>query len=384
MSGLCFVLMPFDSSFTEIYKEIQDTVNGTGLKCIRADDIYSNGTVINDIVNLIKSATIIIADFTGKNPNVLYETGLAHALKKEVIIITQEINDIPFDLQHIRVISYDESSLGSLSTNLHRTIINVLSSSTTRLPTIRMERIIAYFPLRDNFVNMANNCEAVILSQYSPPGYNTHGIIFDRNLSAIGQLHGIPDGSDNRTVACWFRFSPEFDIKNAKAHFLISFGSAQSEGGAFGIYYGSPQINKFRNEPSAIRLFLYSKGGETDPILFNQKIETGNWYFIACSYSNKDRKLYGYLGDFTSIKDRKFIGQTELDININTYQSTLIYISQIPTEYPSQTLADGGTYFLFPVSKWNFQGYIREILLYDHVLSYEEVMQLAILTKDRI
>jgi hypothetical protein len=41
-----------------------------------------------------------------RNPNVFYELGLAHALKKPVVLVSSNSDDVPFDLQHIRVIYY--------------------------------------------------------------------------------------------------------------------------------------------------------------------------------------------------------------------------------------------------------------------------------------
>ncbi len=48
----------------------------------------------------------MICDCTGKNPNVFYEAGIAHTLGKEVILITQSASDVPFDLRHLRYVSY--------------------------------------------------------------------------------------------------------------------------------------------------------------------------------------------------------------------------------------------------------------------------------------
>nr|WED67880.1 hypothetical protein PJ912_16450 [Pectobacterium colocasium] len=41
-----------------------------------------------------------------KNPNVFYEAGIAHALGKEVILLARHIGDVPFDLRHLRIITY--------------------------------------------------------------------------------------------------------------------------------------------------------------------------------------------------------------------------------------------------------------------------------------
>jgi nucleoside 2-deoxyribosyltransferase len=60
----------------------------------------------------INQAAFIIADVTGRNPNVMYELGIAHTLGKPVIIITQEINKIPFDFKHLRHYVYEDNVTG--------------------------------------------------------------------------------------------------------------------------------------------------------------------------------------------------------------------------------------------------------------------------------
>ncbi|MGH8660124.1 MAG: hypothetical protein ACREV4_17105 [Gammaproteobacteria bacterium] len=55
----------------------------------------------------INAAKVLVAELTTRNPNVFYELGLAHALKKPVVLISSNESDVPFDLKHIRVIYYD-------------------------------------------------------------------------------------------------------------------------------------------------------------------------------------------------------------------------------------------------------------------------------------
>ena len=52
------------------------------------------------------------ATAVGRNPNVFYETGIAHTLGREVILITQSESDIPFDLRHLRYVAYLNNSEG--------------------------------------------------------------------------------------------------------------------------------------------------------------------------------------------------------------------------------------------------------------------------------
>lgn len=99
--NLCFVLMPFSRSFQSICSDVVlPAMRETGLECKRADDTYNTRPIIEDIREHIQRAKILIADLTTRNPKVFYEVGISHALGKEVILITQTMEDVPFDLRH--------------------------------------------------------------------------------------------------------------------------------------------------------------------------------------------------------------------------------------------------------------------------------------------
>jgi hypothetical protein len=107
-SDNCFVIMPFKEPLNGYYKKILvPAIKKSNLKAIRADEVYGTRAIIKDIVSQIKKSRLIIADLTWRNPNVVYELGIAHAFGKPVIIIVQDINDVPFDLKHLRIIKYD-------------------------------------------------------------------------------------------------------------------------------------------------------------------------------------------------------------------------------------------------------------------------------------
>ncbi len=111
---LCFVIMPFNEKLNPIYDSIiKPVINGLKLKCLRADEIFTSKPIIEDIWENIKKSNFLIADLTDRNPNVFYELGLAHALNKGVILLTQDLSDVPFDLRHYRIIVYKDSISGS-------------------------------------------------------------------------------------------------------------------------------------------------------------------------------------------------------------------------------------------------------------------------------
>ena len=99
--------MPFAEEFVDVYQYlIVEGLENAGYIVKRADDIKSQNNIIADIIEGIVSSDLVVADLTGANPNVYYELGIAHALDKKTILITQEIDDLPFDLRSYRVISY--------------------------------------------------------------------------------------------------------------------------------------------------------------------------------------------------------------------------------------------------------------------------------------
>lgn len=110
---LCFVLMPFRDDLRPVYDDhIRPVIEGLSLRCQRADDIFRHTAIIEDIWESINKARFLIADLTGKNPNVFYEVGVAHTVGKDVILITQSIDDVPFDLRHLRHIQYSYTPRG--------------------------------------------------------------------------------------------------------------------------------------------------------------------------------------------------------------------------------------------------------------------------------
>ena len=121
---LISVMMPFNAGFSGTYNAIKKVTEHMSLECLRADDIWENSTFMQDIFDLIFCAKIIVVDFTGRNPNVLYETGIAHTLGKVVIPITQSLDDIPSDLGHHRALKYlpNEQGYKDLSNELYKRI----------------------------------------------------------------------------------------------------------------------------------------------------------------------------------------------------------------------------------------------------------------------
>lgn len=119
-----FVIMPFRDSFDIVYGYIKKICLDLGILCNRADDIFDNKPIIGNILYGITTSEIVIADLTDKNPNVYYEVGIAHSLRDQdsIILMTQNINDVPFDIKHWPILIYDLKNLTLFKTQLKEKI----------------------------------------------------------------------------------------------------------------------------------------------------------------------------------------------------------------------------------------------------------------------
>lgn len=107
---LVAVMFPF--ALTKTFDAVKTACDALDLECKKGDDIWNDSTFIQDIFELIYTSHIVVADFSGRNPNVLYEVGIAHALGKSVVPIVQNLDDIPSDLKHHRALRYLPNTQG--------------------------------------------------------------------------------------------------------------------------------------------------------------------------------------------------------------------------------------------------------------------------------
>jgi len=107
-----FVVMPFAVEMDSVFTRIKSVGESLGLKVERGDEAFTANVVMEDVWSSISFARLVVADCTGRNANVFYEIGLAHAIGKITIPVSQKIADIPFDIGHRRVIVYEATPEG--------------------------------------------------------------------------------------------------------------------------------------------------------------------------------------------------------------------------------------------------------------------------------
>lgn len=156
---VCFVLMPFSRDLRVVHAAIKDVCDTLNMICERADDIYSQRPIFASILDSILEAEIIIADLTGKNPNVFYETGIAHSFREpqSVILVAQSLDDVPFDLRHLPIVLYKMENMQKFEIELEKRISH--SREATRGVNFAMSYL---FPLNfqsheiKSFIDYAN------------------------------------------------------------------------------------------------------------------------------------------------------------------------------------------------------------------------------------
>lgn len=102
-----FVILPFEDEFETLYEDqIAPTLTDQGYSVNKADDLPTQRSIIEDIINGITEADLIVADLTDTNPNVFYELGIAHGMGVPTVLIAQDISELPFDLSAYSTIEY--------------------------------------------------------------------------------------------------------------------------------------------------------------------------------------------------------------------------------------------------------------------------------------
>lgn len=100
-----FMIMPFKDEYFKVFQILSDEYKDK-FEFFHAATIENQRDIFYDVMEGIYTADVIIAELTEKNANIYYELGIAHTLGKKVIVITQNINELPFDIKNYRAQEY--------------------------------------------------------------------------------------------------------------------------------------------------------------------------------------------------------------------------------------------------------------------------------------
>jgi hypothetical protein len=201
MRKTVFVIMPFSTNLQWVYEEIIiPACRAINVGVTRADDILHQRNVLRDIVEGLVYSDLIIADLTDNNPNVYYELGAAQALMRPVIILTQSIDSLPFDLRSHRIMKYSNDRekskdyVARLTTTLQETLKVTIETSSP-------------------------------IAEYFPTPFSARLIQANRHAKPIGEMYLFKNGSDATIIGrgelhLGLTIEPSYPIKT------INWGSA--------------------------------------------------------------------------------------------------------------------------------------------------------------
>lgn len=136
----CFVICAIGGPGTTIRRRADSIYNNIirpavgEIMPVRADLLESPGVITNQVVELLLESELVIADLTGRNPNVYYELALRHITRKPCIQLIEEGEDLPFDIANTRTLkinSYDLESASRCRQELEKQIATVLKAGYT-------------------------------------------------------------------------------------------------------------------------------------------------------------------------------------------------------------------------------------------------------------
>jgi len=182
---LCFIVMPFRAELNFFYLYLRRHLQEKhGLRVERGDHRILTVPLLEKIREQIVEAKVLIADITGRNPNVFYELGLAHALEKPVILLTQDqAEDVPTDIRHLEFIRYDLSR-----------DVDVLAKVDNAIHQVFVERYEQLHSRARSLLQEFNRSEGICLEEASPEEFQARVMQGER-------IQGLPDGANDFLMA---------------------------------------------------------------------------------------------------------------------------------------------------------------------------------------
>jgi hypothetical protein len=193
---LAFVIMPFRPKWSAyLYNELlKPAITGASLLPQRADEMMGRNVLL-DLWRAIYGSRLVIAELTEQNANVYYELGIAHTLGKNTILLTQNVDSVPFDLRQQRLISYTDDLPGyrKLQAELPNHIAAILAEPVDELYHIRssiggymVERAFLKLELKGPTLDSAN-----VVDEMSIIGTRENVVLVNKAIEHAGVVTGM-------------------------------------------------------------------------------------------------------------------------------------------------------------------------------------------------
>lgn len=164
--GTCLVMMPFKEPYNLYYETIfKSAIQKANLTPELASDLFRPSPIVGDLWQMIQNSKLLLAELTTKNANVFYELGLAHAIGKPVILVAETMDDVPFDLQSLRILLYDKNDPAwcvKLTKSIISSIKETLAEPIKSVPSMFLKAVESQAPEQDKITTRLNGLESQI------------------------------------------------------------------------------------------------------------------------------------------------------------------------------------------------------------------------------
>jgi hypothetical protein len=120
----CFVAMPFSKNYDDLFETLRLSIEDAGFHPVRVDQQEFTASILERVLSEIRRAKLVLFVATDRNPNAFYECGYAVALNKEVVTVTDELSNLPFDVRDRNAIAYG-LALDGLRSSIQRRLIGI-------------------------------------------------------------------------------------------------------------------------------------------------------------------------------------------------------------------------------------------------------------------
>jgi hypothetical protein len=122
------VLLPPGSGHVRVYDAIRPVLEACGLRPTPVPDLYRPGETLGPVWHQLRSAELIVADTSTRDPGVACALGLCLALKRRPLLLTHDAGDLLGGLRTVEAIRYDPVDLQQLQGDLRRALLDRLET----------------------------------------------------------------------------------------------------------------------------------------------------------------------------------------------------------------------------------------------------------------
>lgn len=95
-SKTALLIQPFDETSDQVLTLVRSATSASGVTLKRFDKPPQHGvTIVDAMLDAVSTASLVIADLTDANPNVMVEFGIAKAQGKPIIVIARGLRSLP-------------------------------------------------------------------------------------------------------------------------------------------------------------------------------------------------------------------------------------------------------------------------------------------------